>query len=62
VVVVDAELVERVERALVVVVVPLRARLSPRPNPSLNLSRVVVDAVVVLVARLTADVTVVAVK
>jgi hypothetical protein len=60
VVVVDAELVERVEEALVVVVVPLRARV--RARLSLNLSRVVADAVVVPVARPTADVAVVASK
>jgi hypothetical protein len=49
VVVVGAEPVERAEKALVVDVVRLRLRLS------LNPSRVVVDAVVALAAKLTAD-------
>jgi hypothetical protein len=48
--VVDADLVERVEGALVVDVARLRLRPSPSP------SRVDVDAVVDLVAKLTADV------
>jgi hypothetical protein len=50
VVVVDADLVERVEGAPVVVVARLRLRLNPRA------SRVDVDAVVALVAKLIADV------
>jgi hypothetical protein len=53
VVVVDAEPAERAERALVVDVVRLRLRLSPRAS----LSRVDANAVMDLVAKLSADVT-----
>jgi hypothetical protein len=54
VVVVDADLVEKVEGAPVVVVARLRLRLNPRASRSP--SRVDVDAVVALAAKLTADV------